>query len=84
MELGLCWGRSLGSGAEAESMGSVGSPIDQTTREALNLLKSLSPAQLVPRTAQCVFPPIRSLLGAPFLACVHLGPPGSGGGRGWR
>ena len=42
MELGLCWGRSLGSGAEAESEGNVGPPIDQTARGTLNLLKNLS------------------------------------------
>ena len=42
MELGLYWGRSLGSGAEAESEGNVGPPIDQTARGTLNLLKNLS------------------------------------------
>ena len=72
--MGLCWGRALGSGAEAESVESVGLHIDQTARGALNRLKSLSPVQLVPRTPLCVFPPIRSLLGG---ALSRLCPPGS-------
>lgn len=42
MELGLWLGRPLRSGAGAESMGSVGAPIDQTAHEALNLLKLLA------------------------------------------
>lgn len=47
-------------------MGSARVPIDQTIREALNLLKSVSPVQLVPRTACACFHQSRSLLGTPF------------------
>ena len=75
MELGLCWGRSLGSGAEAESKGNVGPPIDRTARGTLNLLKNLSAGstgfpELSVRVSTNQKPP-----GAPFLVGVHPGPP---------
>jgi len=75
MELGLCWGRSLGSGAEAESKGNVGPPIDQTARGTLNLLKNQSAGstgfpELSVRVSTNQKPP-----GAPFLVGVHPGPP---------
>lgn len=78
MELRLCFGRPMGSGAGAESVGSARALTDQIACEALNLLKPLQPGPIGSQDCPCVFPPVRSLLGEPFLSSVHQSLPGVG------